>query len=205
MKQRFSVIAVLAAGLAVMLPSCGGGGSGSTPTTPVPTPTPTPTPAPSPTPTLPAGLVCNPTPPPLYGIIVKVQFDSGTRKTLDSRPQVINVNDYCEKAGFAATSKFCFTRREDDPQATACDYLAVGRASDTGRWGPAWSFNDKPCTAAPGENGCINHPDNQFLVTARGDGVYAACAAAEIPLSQDPERPGSRCGTCTIAGGSGCQ
>jgi hypothetical protein len=150
--------------------------------------------------------VCDPTPPPLYGIIVKVQFDSGgARKGLDSRPQVINVDGFCEKAGFAATAKFCFTRTEGDPQATACDYLAVGQASDTGRWGPTWSYNGKPCTAGPGENGCSNHPDNQFLVNTRGDGVYEACAAAEIPLSQDPEKPGSRCGSCTIAGGSGCQ
>jgi hypothetical protein len=150
-------------------------------------------------------MVCDPTPPPLYGIIVKVHNDLGTRKTLDSRPQVINVGDFCERAGFAATAKFCFTRTEGDTQAPACDYLAVGRSVDTGRWGPTWSFNDKPCTAGPGENGCTNHPDNQFLVNTRGDGVYEACAAPDIPLSQDPDKPGSRCGRCTIAGGKGCR
>jgi hypothetical protein len=192
---------VALAGLAA-LSACGSSSSNQSPT-PVPTPSPTPTPAPTP---MPLGVVCDPTPPPLYGIRVGVIFDSGgERRTLDSRPIVINVDGYCGKAGFGATDKFCFTRQEGDPQAAACDYLAVGKASDTGRYGPTWSWNDKPCTAQPGENGCSNHPDNQFLVTTRGDGEYAACAAPEIPLSQDPDKPGSRCGVCTIKGSARCQ
>jgi hypothetical protein len=149
---------------------------------------------------------CNPTPPPLYGIRVGVIFDSGgLRRTLDSRPIVANVDGYCGKAGFDAKAAFCFTRQEDDPQAAACDYLAVGRAGDTGRYGPTWYYNGKPCTAAAGENGCSNHPDNQFLVNTRGDGEYAACAAPEIPLSTDPDRPGNRCGVCTISGAPVCK
>ena len=184
-----------------VLVACGGGSSGGNPT-PVPTPTPAPTPVPTPTPF--AVGPCNPTPPPLYGIRVGVIFDSGQlRRTLDSRPQVINIDGYCGKAGFGATDKFCFTRQEGDPQAEACDYLAVGRAGDTGRWGPTWFFNGRACTAQQGENGCSNHPDNQFLVNTRGDGEYAACAAPDIPLSQDPDRPGNRCGVCTITGGTG--
>jgi hypothetical protein len=184
--------------------ACGGGGSGSNPT-PVTSPTPTPTPAATPTPvsTLPPGMVCDPTPPPLYGIIVKVHNNVGTRKTLDSRPVVINVNNFCERAGFATTARFCFTRTEGDTQAEACDYLAVGKSPETGRWGPTWTWNDKPCTAGPGEDGCSNHPDNQFLLNTRGDGTYEACVAADIPLSQNPDLPGSRCGKCTIVGGSG--
>jgi hypothetical protein len=190
----------------ILTAACGGG-SGSHPT-PVSASTPTPTPAPTPTPTssLPAGMVCDPTPPPLYGIKVKVLFDSGgLRKTLDSRPVVINMDGYCEKAGFGANAKFCFTRPEDDPQATACDYLAVGRASDTGRWGPTWYWENKPCTAGAGEIGCTNYADNQFLVNIRGDGNYEACAAPEIPLSPDPEKPGSRCGSCRIVNSGDCQ
>jgi len=194
------------AALVLTLPSCGGGG-GSNPT-PVVTPTPVPTPAATPTPTsgLPAGMVCDPTPPPLYGITVKVHLDSGAlRKTLDSRPRVINIDGYCGKAGFGASDKFCWTRPEGDPQAEACDYLAVGRASDTGRWGPTWFWESKACTAGVGEIGCANHPDNQFLVNIRGDGTYEACAAADIPLSQDPDRPGTRCTRCTIVNSGSCQ
>jgi hypothetical protein len=201
-KRAASLSALLAI---AALAACGGGGGSGNPT-PVVTATPTPTPAATPTPraTLPAGMVCDPTPPPLYGLVVKVHNDLGGRKTLDSRPQVINMDNYCERAGFATTSKFCFTRREGDPQSEACDYLAVGKSAETNRWGPTWSYNDKPCTAQPGENGCTNHPDNQFLANTRGDGNYEACVAADIPLSTDPERPGSRCGRCRIEGGQGC-
>jgi hypothetical protein len=205
MKRTAPIAALLALALAA-LAACGGGGSGNP--TPVVTPTPVPTPAATPTPqaTLPAGMVCDPTPPPLYGITTKVHNDTGGRKTLDSRPQVINLNNFCERAGFASSAKFCFTRTEGDSQAEACDYLAMGRSAETGRWGPTWSWNNKPCTATGGEDGCTNHPDNQFLVNTRGAGEYEACAAADIPLSQDPDRPGSRCGRCRIESGkSGCQ
>jgi hypothetical protein len=194
--------AALAAVAVMALSGCGGASSGPTPVTnPTPVPTPSATPAPVST-----GLNCVPAPPPLYGIAVKVIFDSGgERRALDSRPQVINIDGYCAKAGFADSAKFCFTRTEGDPMAAACDMMAVGRAGDTGRFGPTWSYNGKPCTAGAGEPGCSNHDSNQFLVNTRGDGVYEACAAADIPLSQDPVRPGSRCGTCTIQGGGECQ
>jgi hypothetical protein len=197
----------VAATLTLTISACGGGGGGSNPTPVVaPTPVATPLATPSPTAVLPSGMVCNPTPPPLYGIVVKVQFDSGgARKTLDSRPVVINKDGFCEKAGFSASARFCFTRTEGDSQAAACDYLAMGRAADTGRWGPTWTSNGKPCNAAAGENGCSNHPDNQFLLNIRGDGTFEACAATDIPLSQDPSLPGARCGTCTITNGGVCQ
>jgi hypothetical protein len=192
-----------AAATSLALAACGGGGGGSSPT-PVTTTTTT---VPAATPPPASGLVCDPTPPPLYGINVRILFDSGgLRKTLDSRPVVINVDDYCKRAGFSANGRFCFTREEGDPQAEACDYLAVGRAGDTGRWGPTWFWEGKPCTAqtGSGEIGCSNHPDNQFLLNIRGDGTYEACAAPEIPLSEDPDKPGSRCGRCTIAASVGC-
>ena len=45
------------------------------------------------------------------------------------------MDDYCEKAGFASTARFCFTRTEGDSQATACDYLAVGKLRRDGPLG----------------------------------------------------------------------
>lgn len=190
---------------ALALAHCGGGAS--TPTgngTPPPITLPTPTPTPSPTPALPAGMTCFPTPPPLYGIAVKVQVGTKGRKTLDSRPQVINMNGYCESVGFGGY--FCFTRREDDPQSQACDYMALGQASDTGRWGPTWTADGKPCSDNNDVDGCQNHPGNQFLAIAKGEGLFAACAAPDIPLSTDPRRPGSRCGLCRlVAGEAECQ
>lgn len=191
------------AALTLVLPSCGGGGGGSNPT-PVVTPVAAPTPVPTPTPVaLPPGLVCDPTPPPLYGINVKVHVSTGgTRKTLDSRPVVVNMNGFCGAAGFGSGARFCFTRPEGHPEATACDYLAVGRATDTGRWGPTWYYNGKPCNAGAGEDGCQNHPDNQFLVVGRGDGLFEACAAPDIPLSTTPDVIGSRCGRCEMVNGA---
>lgn len=179
---------VLAACGAVALAACGGGSSSPTVT---PTPVPTPTPAPTPTP-----LACNPSPPPLHSIKVKVHDDSGWRKILDSRPRVVNAGEspgsYCELAGFGFWP-FCFNRDENDPQAAACDSMSVGQALDTGRWGPTWYYNGEPCTAV-GETtpGCRNHPDNQFLVIAKGPGEYAACANPAVPLA------GDRCGVLVI-------
>ena len=170
--------------------ACGAG----TPGVPAPLPTPTPTPVPTPTPLaaqLPPGMVCDPTPPPLYSLTLKMH----NARVMDSRPQVINMNNFCGRAGFDPVAKFCFTRREGDPQSEACDYLAVGKASDTGRWGPTWSWNDQPCRV---NGGCTNHPDNQFLVITNATGKYLACVSPEVPLSTDPVRPGSRCGICTI-------
>jgi hypothetical protein len=183
--------AVLAAFVLATLVSCGGGSSSPTVN---PTPVVTATPTTTPTPDSPG--LCSPTPPPLYGIHVKIHDDSGFRKILDSRPQVINVGSdpsYCEQAGFG-NGPFCFTRTEGgDEQMFACDSMAVGRSVETGRWGPTWYYNGQPC-AAQGEGvvGCKNHPDNQFLVIAKGPGTYAACANPNVPVA------GDRCGEIVI-------
>lgn len=170
---------------------CGGS---SSPPTGNPTPVPTATPTPAPTPDSPG--LCSPTPPPLYGIHVKIHDDSGFRKILDSRPQVINVGSnpsYCEQVD-QGNARFCFPRTEGgDLQMFACDSMAVGRSPETGRWGPTWYYNGKPCEAE-GEStvGCKNHPDNQFLVIAKGPGEYSACANPSVPVA------GDRCGGFVI-------
>jgi hypothetical protein len=121
---------------------------------------------------------------------VKLQLDNGFRKQLDSWPLVPNVDNYCRRVGLDGIR--CETRPEDHAQRPACDALVVGRATDTGRFGPTWSRNDQPCIPAanPGDPGCSNHPDNQFLVIARGRGTYLACASGSVPLADG----GSRCG-----------
>jgi hypothetical protein len=110
---------------------------------------------------------------------VKVHIDNGFRKVLDSRPIVENVNGYCAASGSNGGGKYCDTRPEGSTQREACDALVVGRAKDTGRIGPTWTRNGRPCSpvgAPEGSEGCLNHPDNQFLVIARGGGDYLACA-----------------------------
>jgi hypothetical protein len=185
-----AILAGLCATALVTLVSCGG--SSSSPTV---TPTAVPTPAPTSTPVASSPGVCSPTPPPLYGIHMKIHDDSGFRKILDSRPQVVNTTtspSYCELAGFG-NGPFCFNRTEGDLQAVACDSMSVGRALDTGRWGPTWYYNGQPCNAVGDSTpGCKNHPDNQFLVIAKGSGEYAACANPNVPIV------GDRCGIFVI-------
>jgi hypothetical protein len=198
-KAAFIPVAAACA-LAAALHACGGSSpSGGTPPTttlpPVTTPTPTPTPD--------WRSQCGqPSPPPLYGVKVSVQEDSVSRKLLDSKPIVENVgrgnptDSYCGKVGFDWRAAFCETRLEGHPQRVACDALVVGRASDTGRYGPTWEQDDRPCVA-PGTDaagGCTNHADNQFLVIARGNGSVLACASEEWPATGE----GSRCGGCEI-------
>jgi hypothetical protein len=157
---------------------CGANSStSSTPHTPTITlpPMTLPTPTPPPTPP-PITASCFPTPPPVHGMKLKVQSGSGDRKLLDSRPIVKNLDGYCARTGQSANAPYCDTRVEGDPQREACDALAVGRARDTGRWGPTWTVNDQPCEPY-GTVGalCVNHPDNQFMVIAKGSGFYLAC------------------------------
>jgi hypothetical protein len=182
-----ALVAGLCATAVTALVACGGGSS-----SPTVTPTAVPTPAATATPVAESPGVCNPTPPPLYGVKVKIHDDSGFRKILDSRPQVVNTTtspSYCEQVE-QGNGPFCFPRTEGgDLQMFACDSLAMGRALDTGRWGPTWYYNGKPCDAVGDTTpGCRNHPDNQFLVIAKGPGEYAACANPNVPIA------GNRCG-----------
>ena len=165
---------------------CGGSNS-SPPTSPAPAPTVAATPAPTPPPLAP--LACDPTPPPLHGVKVKIHSDSGFRKTMDSRPLVANIDRYCQRTG--QDGRFCFTRLEGHPQQAECDRMAMGIA-DTGRYGPTWSFDNMPCTANGSEPGCYHHASNQFLVIAKGDGMVMACAAEDAPVNEN------RCGGCRI-------
>jgi hypothetical protein len=78
--------------------------------------------------------------------------------------------------------------------------MAMGIAKDTGRYGPIWFFEGEGCKdLSPGEEGCNNHPDNQFLVIAKGTGRVAACASTDVPIADN----GSRCGECEINPNSG--
>ncbi len=167
------------------------GGSPSSPSaSPTAVPTPHLTPTPTPTPAgivLPTGMTCSPTPPPLLRMKVGVFSTDGGRVVLDSKPIVVNVDHYCDRVGFGDW-KFCDTRPEGDPQRVACDYLATGQASDTGRWGPAWIGEGKPCGAEFSQ--CANHPTNQFMAIAKNKGEFQACASELAPVAAT----GTRCG-----------
>jgi hypothetical protein len=190
------LIAGAAALTAAGIVACGGGGSPVTPPTVAPPTTTTTTTQPVLT-----NPGCYPSPPPLYGINVWIQANGdGYRRTLDSRPWVVNMNGFCGGAGFAPTSRFCRTRTEGAPDMIECDQAAVGIARDTGRWGPTWYYQGQLCSGS--DPGCTNHSTNQFLLKTRGSGTFTACVADNIPLSQDPSLPGSRCFDCTLREGS---
>ena len=54
----------------------------------------------------------------------------------------------------------------------------MGHARDTGRTGPTWTMNGKPCvdTASTAVPRCVNHPENQYLLFIYGKGTLKACA-----------------------------
>jgi hypothetical protein len=178
----------------VALTRCGSSSSSPTATATPPAVT-LPSPSPVPTPSgpigLPAGMVCSPTPPPLYRMSVKVHAGESGRWILDSKPLVVSEDGYCDKMGFGDW-KFCETRPEGHPQREACDYLVTGKASDTGRWGPNWYHDNDICSTVPGV--CVNHGSNQFLAVAKDTGEYRACAAEGWPLAAN----GTRCGAIEI-------
>lgn len=190
MKFRHAIATLAwAAGLAVLV-QCGS--SASTPTsTTTPTPAAKATPTPTPAALLPAGMVCNPTPPPIVRMQVTVHSRDGGRIVLDSKPLVENVDDYCDRVGFGGW-KFCETRPEGTDQRVACDYLVTGRAEDTGRWGPTWFYNSDLCSLQPDQ--CALHSTEQFLVIAKNAGRFTACAREDYPVAAG----GNRCGWIEI-------
>jgi hypothetical protein len=106
---------------------------------------------------------------------VKVGNDQGYKKVLDSRVMVEGAA-YCNALGYPGN--ICVARDEGAPDAITCGNLLTGIASQTGRYGPNWYWNDKPCRPAgdTGEDpGCKQHPTNQFFVFAFGPGTYSAC------------------------------
>jgi hypothetical protein len=134
---------------------------------------------------------------------LKIHINNGYRKQLDSKPIVANIDGYCGKAGFNPDARYCETRPEGNLQREACDALVVGKAEDTGKIGPTWTWDGNPCSAVGDtgdKGGCVNM-ENQFLIVAKGPGEYLACASEDWPLS-DPSsvlrEGGSRCGSFIV-------
>jgi len=104
---------------------------------------------------------------------VKIHIYGANRLILDSTPLVGPDADYCKKIGFTDGRRYCPARPEGHNERYACDGMLMGQADDTGRVGPTWFVDHKPCVI---ENGCENHPDNQFLSFAYKKGLFEACA-----------------------------
>ena len=186
-------VALLLVVLAVA--SCGGGQSTSRPAplpeagslipaAPAPQPTATPVPGSEPDedplPAVPDGsgsASCGePVPPAVTRMNVGVLGHSGDGVLLDSTPLVGPDVAYCRLIGYTDGRSFCPVRPGGSPERLACEAMRVGRAADTGRIGPTWTIDGRPCNGSPG-NGCVNAA-NQFQVYAYGTGTFRACTAS---------------------------
>jgi len=146
---------------------------------PAPKPTPTPTsegtPQPSPTPGSNGGSgACgSPLPPALSALNVKVHIRGADAWTLDSTPLVGPDAGYCAKIGFTDGRSVCSVRPEGHPEREACELYVTGRAADTGRPGPTWTFGGRFCTGR--SSGCENSAENQYQLRVFQGGVFKAC------------------------------
>jgi hypothetical protein len=159
------------------------------PVAPAPQPTATPTPGSEPVedpwPAVPgsgsgdgtSGSCGEPAPPPISSIAIKVHGGTADRLLLDSTPLVGPDIDYCRQIGYTDGRAYCPVRPEGNPERVACEAARVGRASDTGRVGPTWSVDGRPCDGSGAVTSCVNHPTNQFQVYAYGAGTFRACAS----------------------------
>jgi hypothetical protein len=161
------------------------------PTAPAPQPTPTPTPGATPveepipaTPGVPSDVATTscgePLPPAISRVDVKLHGTYSDSVLLDSTPLVGPDVEYCRQIGFTDGRSFCPVRPEGHPERVACEAARVGRASDTGRYGPTWTAAGHACHGPDGGIACLNHPDNQYLVIAYGTGPFRACTASGV-------------------------
>jgi hypothetical protein len=111
---------------------------------------------------------------------VKLHGQQSDRALLDATPLVGPDAEYCQRIGFTDGRSFCPVRPEGHPERQACEAARVGSASDTGRAGPTWSANGRPCNGLDGGVSCANHPGNQYLAYAYGAGRFRACAASGV-------------------------
>jgi hypothetical protein len=118
----------------------------------------------------PVGSGCGrPYPPPISRFSCKVHM-KGEFYTLDSTPQVGPDPAYCASIGFPDRA-ICPVRPEGAPDRVACENWRVGKAKDTGRWGPTWTKADGSYCTGP-ESGCQNHPDVQYQLYTYKSGSY---------------------------------
>ncbi len=127
-----------------------------------------------------AGSCGAPSPPAIGRVNVKVHSQGASRTVLDATPLVGPDADYCFQVGYSDGRLFCPVRPEGHPERSACEGLRVGRAADTGRLGPTWSANGRPCQGRQAGASCQNHPDNQYLAYAYGSGTFRACVGSGV-------------------------
>jgi hypothetical protein len=133
----------------------------------------------------PAGSGCGrPYPPPISRFGCKVHLMAPEYHTVDATPKVGPDLAYCMSIG--STQTICPVRLEGAPDRIACENWRVGRAKDTGRYGPTWTNGNGEACTGPDSN-CSNTPDNQYQVRVYRSGKVHASAenGAECLLQVD--------------------
>jgi hypothetical protein len=124
----------------------------------------------------PVGSGCGrPYPPPVTRFNCKVHLKSNEFYTLDSTPLVGPNAEYCYGIGFTDGRTICPIRPEGAPDREACEHWRVGKAKDSGRFGPTWRKGDGTFCTGP-DSGCANHPDNQYQLFTYRSGTYTVTA-----------------------------
>ena len=123
----------------------------------------------------PIGSGCGrPYPPVVTRFNCKVHL-KGEVYTLDSTPIVGPDVGYCASIGYTDGRSLCPVRPEGAPDRVACENWRVGKARDTGRYGPTWTKADGSYCTGP-ESGCENHPDTQYQLWTYRSGSYTVTA-----------------------------
>ncbi len=123
----------------------------------------------------PAGSGCGrPYPPPVSRFSCKVALRANEYYTGDATPYVGPNLDYCNALGFVGNT-ICPIRREGWPDRIPYENWRVGKAKDTGRYGPTWT-NEKGEYCTGTETNCVNSPDNQYQVRVFHSGKMHASA-----------------------------
>ena len=135
----------------------------------------------------PAGSGCGkPYPPPIATFASKIHVYGPGYLTLDSTPLVGPDVVYCMNVGYTDSRAYCPVRAEHSQEREACEAWRVGKAEDTGRPGPTWTFRGQYCTGQA--SGCENHPDNQYELFVWENGLYGMCgqngACGEIEVDR---------------------
>ena len=115
----------------------------------------------------------SPLPPALSALNVKVHLRGAEAWILDSTPLVGPDATYCAKIGFTDGRAVCPVRPEGNPEREACELYVTGRAADTGRPGPTWTFGGRFCTGRA--SGCENSAENQYQLRVFQGGTFKAC------------------------------
>jgi hypothetical protein len=122
----------------------------------------------------PSGSGCTkPYPPGISRFNAKIHLWGPDYVTLDSTAIVGPNKEYCDLIGYTI-SDLCPVRVTGDPERGPCEEWTVGKAKDTGRYGPTWTFNGEYCKGLA-VNGCENHPNDQYALLAAKGGRYVMC------------------------------